>query len=127
MLICHLCIKTVNIHEKNQCGGVWGREGGAKLHPPLDGIPFPSDSAPFSLTNCLPLRQIPLAEYSMGVQLRRLGSISPHPIFKKSWGGAKSVIFINIWQKLRVSPSGILPQVFTTYNIVFIIVHVHIV
>ena len=74
--------------KKKQCGGVWGERGGLSMD-----IPFPSDSVPFSLTNCFPLRKIPLAEYSTVVQPGRLGSIKPPPIFF-----AKSVIFINVWQ-----------------------------
>ena len=87
--------------KKKQCGGVWGREKGANYIPLSMDIPFPSDSIPFSLTNCLdPPKTDPAAEYRMGVQPGRLGSIKPPPIFlkikKKNF--TKSVIFINIWQ-----------------------------
>ena len=49
-------IKTVNIHEK-QWGDVWGRDE-EENHLPLSmDIPFPSDSVPLSLSNCLSLRR----------------------------------------------------------------------
>ena len=104
-----------------------GERGGAYYIPLSMDIPFPSDSVPFSLTNCLPLRQIPLAEYSTGVQPGRLGSIKPPPKFLKIiFFFCKKCHFHKYLAKLRVSPSGILPQVFTTCNSVFIIVYVHI-
>ena len=61
MLIYHLWIKTVNIHEKNSgCGiGEGGGGGGAKSPPPLHEHPLPSDNVPLSLTNCLPPKTDP--------------------------------------------------------------------
>ena len=113
--------------RKKQCGGVWGRKGGQDYIPFSMDIPFHSDSVPFSLSNCLPLRQIPLAKYSMGVQPRRLGSIKPPPNLLQIIFLGKNCHFHKYLAKLGVGPSGILPQVFTTCNSVFIIVYVHII
>ena len=59
MLIYHLWIKTVKIHEKKL---VWLRIGeGAKSPPPLHEHHFPTDSVPISSTNCLPPKTDPAA------------------------------------------------------------------
>ena len=92
---------------KKQCGGVWGREGGQNhLLISMD-IPFPV-SVPLSLTNCLPLRQIPLAEYIMGVQPGRLGSIEPPPNLNFFFF-CKKCHFHKYLAKLGVSPFGTPP------------------
>ena len=73
---------------------------GGQNHLPLSiDIPFLSDSSHSPLPITSPLRQIPLAEYSMDVQPRRLGSIEPLPnLILFVYFIAKSIIFINIWQ-----------------------------